>query len=391
IVFLSFCALNLFYGLVWRFIVYMALDTRAFAGLLSQRVILAATAERLPALVEAAGDSTIAGRLEVTALASEGPEDSEAAVEIEPLLTESVSFDQVPGLAEENCVDLVLLDPEGVAPGRWLALAEDLAAVGVPVRLISGHEPDIGLGLDAGEPGSAGKQELLVKPISGFDALAKRTVDIAVSFFVLVLASPLMFFIALAIRVSSRGSVIYRQERVGRNGVVFNLLKFRSMVPEAERHTGPVWSSRDDDRVIPGIGRFIRRNGLDELPQFWNVLTGGMSLVGPRPERAYFFDQYPELYRGRLAVRPGLTGLAQVSCRHTTSVNRKVRHDLYYIRNYSLALDSEILWRTLVMLLKEEWRLVFGKDDSRERKGMKASGKVAKVQSGKGKSKAQSS
>jgi lipopolysaccharide/colanic/teichoic acid biosynthesis glycosyltransferase len=203
--------------------------------------------------------------------------------------------------------------------------------------------------------------EILAEPIGGFQALVKRMLDIAVSVLVLMAAAPLLLAIALAIKLKSPGPVIYSQERVGREGVVFNLYKFRSMVAGAERATGPVWSSAEDARIIPGIGHFIRRTGLDELPQFWNVLNGRMSLVGPRPERAYFFDSYPELYRGRLTVRPGLTGLAQVSCRPTRQVEEKVSQDLCYIRNYSIGLDLEILWRTSVMLVRDEWRALFGR------------------------------
>ena len=126
-----------------------------------------------------------------------------------------------------------------------------------------------------------------------------------------------------------------------------------------EQKTGPVWSGPRDERVVPGVGAFIRRTGLDELPQFWNVLLGDMSLVGPRPERAFFFSSYPELFR---AVRPGLTGLAQLVYRESRDIRRKVSLDLKYIRNYSLAMDIEILWQTVVMLIKQELGLLRDRD-----------------------------
>jgi len=355
-VFLSFCVLVLFYGLAWRLVAQFVL-AGSWSFLLSERALLVASAGRLPGLVETLKE-TAGERLEIVALAAEGS--GNLGKDELPLKVQG-SFDEVPRLAEEFGVDVVLLEPEGIAPKRWLTLAESLASRGVSIRLVSGVTSELGLQLQQDILDEAAQLGLIVKPIRGVQALLKRAIDIGVSLLVLILSAPLMCLIAVAIKLSSPGPVIYKQERVGRNGVVFPVYKFRSMIHGAERNTGPVWSGTDDERIIPGIGHFLRRTGLDELPQFWNVLTGRMSLVGPRPERAYFFDSYPELYRGRLAVRPGLTGLAQVSCRNTTSVSRKVRHDLYYIRNYSLALDVEILWRTLAMLLRQEARAIFGR------------------------------
>ncbi len=341
---LMFCLLSAVYGLAWRFAAQLMLDLSLFAPLARERVLLVASVGRIADLLSRLQAS--AARAEPVAVAVDGEgEPPEGLV--------AGKFEQADTLARENRVDLVLLDPEGIEPGRWLPLAEKLAGRGVELRLVPGGEP--GAGDVMTPPGP------LDEPMSGFAALAKRLLDIALSLGVLVLASPLMLMITLAIRFSSRGPVLYTQERVGRQGVTFEVRKFRTMVHGAERDTGPVWSGRDDERVLPGIGRFLRRTGLDELPQFWNVLTGRMSLVGPRPERAFFFDSYPELYRGRLAVRPGLTGLAQVFCRETTSVSRKVQHDLYYIRNWSLGLDVEILWLTFVMLVRQEFRVLTGR------------------------------
>lgn len=348
-VLLFFCLLTAVYGLAWRFVAQLILDIPLFAPLARERVLLAASSGRIADLLSRLQAS--ATRAEPVAMAVEG----------EGELPDGLiagKFEQADMLVRENSVDLVLLDPEGIEPGRWLPLAEKLAGRGVELRLVPGGE----LGADdvMARPGP------LDEPMSGFSALAKRLLDVAVSLLVLVLASPLMMVIWVAIRFSSRGPVVYRQERVGRHGVTFEVRKFRTMIHEAERDTGPVWSGRDDHRVLPGVGHFLRRTGLDELPQFWNVFTGRMSLVGPRPERAFFFDSYPELYRGRLAVRPGLTGLAQVSCRETTSVSRKAQHDLYYIRNWSLGLDVEILWLTFVMLVRQEFRVLRGRNGDKE-------------------------
>ena len=345
LVVLFFCMLTAVYGLTWRFVAQLILDIPLFAPLTRERVLLAASSGRLNDLLSRLQAS--AARVEPVVVAVDGegelPEGLKAG-----------NFEQADTLARDHRVDLVLLDPEGIEPGRWLPLAEKLAARGVELRLVPGGEQ--GASDVMSRPGP------LDEPVSGFFAMAKRLLDVTISLLVLVLASPLMLIIWLAIRFSSRGPAVYNQERVGRHGVTFEVRKFRTMVHEAERDTGPVWSGRDDQRVLPGVGHFLRRTGLDELPQFWNVFTGRMSLVGPRPERAFFFDSYPELYRGRLAVRPGLTGLAQVSCRETTSVSRKAQHDLYYIRNWSLGLDVEILWLTFVMLVRQEFRVLCGRN-----------------------------
>ncbi|MBW7998237.1 MAG: sugar transferase [Candidatus Glassbacteria bacterium] len=350
LVVLLFCLLTALYGLAWRFAAQLILDLPFFAPLARERVLLAAAAGRIADLMARLEAS--AARVEPVALAVEG----DAGL---PKGLPSGSLDEAERLAATHRIDLVLLDPEDIEPARWLPLAEKLAALGVELRLVPRSDQAGGRGPSADVMGDPGP---LVEPVSGFPALLKRVLDTVISLFVLVIACPLLLAITLAIRFSSPGAVLYRQERVGRHGITFEVRKFRTMVPEAERETGPVWSGRDDARVLPGVGRFLRRTGLDELPQFWNVLTGRMSLVGPRPERPFFFDSYPELYRGRLAVRPGLTGLAQVSCRETTSVSRKVQHDLYYIRNWSLGLDVEILWLTFVMLVRQEFRILTGKN-----------------------------
>jgi exopolysaccharide biosynthesis polyprenyl glycosylphosphotransferase len=351
IVALLFCVFSAVYGLVWRFAAQVMLDLPFFAPLARERVLLAATGERIGDLLARLQRST--SRAEPVALAVDGEGDF-------PEGLRRGTLDEADQLARFCRVDLVLLDPEGIEPGRWLPLAERLASLGVELRLVPVTEAG------DGEPAGAdilGHPGPLDEPLSGFAAMVKRLVDIVISSVVLVVAAPLMLIITVAVRLSSPGPVLYRQERVGRNGIMFEVRKFRTMVAEAERDTGPVWSGEGDSRVLPGIGQFLRRTGLDELPQFWNVLTGRMSLVGPRPERPFFFDSYPELYRGRLAVRPGLTGLAQVSCRDTTSVNRKVQHDLYYIRNWSLGMDVEILWLTFVMLVRQEFRFLTGRGD----------------------------
>ncbi|MGB9693044.1 MAG: exopolysaccharide biosynthesis polyprenyl glycosylphosphotransferase, partial [Candidatus Sumerlaeaceae bacterium] len=187
-------------------------------------------------------------------------------------------------------------------------------------------------------------------PLRGWNVVFKRAFDIVVSATILVLASPLMAVIALAVKLSSPGPILYKQTRVGLDGRKFKIVKFRSMVANAEETTGPVWASPDDPRVTR-VGRFLRRWNLDELPQFWNVLRGDMSLVGPRPERPHFVKQFRESiprYMARHRVKCGITGWAQVNgLRGQTPIEDRIAYDLYYIENWSFWLDLKILALTL--------------------------------------------
>ena len=192
-----------------------------------------------------------------------------------------------------------------------------------------------------------------------FQAAAKRALDVAASLFLLVLTFPLMLLVALAVSFDSPGPVLYRQQRVGRYGQVFTLLKFRSMRADAERGGTPVWAAKGDDRVT-SIGRIIRATRIDELPQLFNVLRGEMSLVGPRPERPHFVEQLAEIipfYRERSLAKPGITGWAQVNYPYGASVEdarEKLAYDLYYIKHRGLLLDLLVLLSTVrVILLRE--------------------------------------
>ena len=185
--------------------------------------------------------------------------------------------------------------------------------------------------------------------------MIKRLVDLALAAVGLVLASPLMLLTALAVRLESSGPVLYRQERVGENGRVFTLCKFRSMRTDAENGT-PIWAKENDDRVTR-VGRFIRLTRLDELPQLWNVLRGDMSFVGPRPERPFFVEQLAAVipfYSERHAVKPGVTGWAQVKYQYGSSVEdamEKLRYDLYYIKHLSIVFDLTIVVDTVKVII----------------------------------------
>jgi lipopolysaccharide/colanic/teichoic acid biosynthesis glycosyltransferase len=182
-----------------------------------------------------------------------------------------------------------------------------------------------------------------------------RALDIIGSAVILFLALPAMLVAALMIKISSSGTILYRQKRVGKNGRVFTLYKFRTMVNNAEEHTGPIWAAEDDPRVT-SIGRILRRTRLDELPQLFNVLWGDMSLVGPRPERPYFVRQHRALQGIRLAVKPGLTGLAQIRSFYNLKPEHKIKYDYLYIRKRCLLLNLYVLLQTLpVIFSKKGW------------------------------------
>lgn len=190
--------------------------------------------------------------------------------------------------------------------------------------------------------------------LTGFNRFLKRAMDVVFAGFLLVAFSPLWAVITLIIKLTSRGPVLYRQDRVGQDGRTFELLKFRSMRQDAEAETGPVFAQANDERVTL-FGRFLRRTSLDEITQLFNVLKGDMSVVGPRPERPYFVEKFASdvpRYVERHKVKSGMTGWAQVNgLRGNTSIARRVEYDLYYIENWSLLFDLKVILRTLAQVI----------------------------------------
>jgi lipopolysaccharide/colanic/teichoic acid biosynthesis glycosyltransferase len=180
--------------------------------------------------------------------------------------------------------------------------------------------------------------------------MIRRAVDIVVSALALALSSPLLLGAMLAIRVESPGPVIYRQRRAGRGGTPFDVLKLRTMVDGAE-HIGAGLAVNANDSRITRVGAFLRRSSLDELPNLLNVLRGEMTLIGPRPTLPAQVEQYTDRQRGRLAVKPGITGWAQVNGRASLPWSERIELDLYYVEHRSLSLDLRILLRTPAMVL----------------------------------------
>lgn len=199
--------------------------------------------------------------------------------------------------------------------------------------------------------------EISPQPMPLWERGVKRLLDVVVCLTVLIVGLPLFALLAIIIKLDSKGPIIYAQRRVGRKGKIFTMYKFRTMRNDAEASSGPTWAVENDPRVT-NVGFWLRKLRLDELPQVINVLNGTMSLVGPRPERPHFVDQFKiqiPLYTRRLRVRPGITGWAQVKWKYDSSlddVKEKTKYDLYYVENISLKMDMKILIVTLLTMIK---------------------------------------
>jgi Undecaprenyl-phosphate glucose phosphotransferase len=188
-------------------------------------------------------------------------------------------------------------------------------------------------------------------PLQGFKSWVKRSIDVLLSSLAVVTLAIPFGIIAALVKFTSKGPIFYQQERMGLDGKAFTVWKFRSMYLDAEDTSGPVWARDDDPRATP-VGRWLRKLDLDELPQFLNVLRGDMSIVGPRPERPFFVEQFKHRipqYMLRHKVKAGITGWAQVNgWRGNTSLEKRIEYDLYYIEHWSVGLDLKIMWLTLV-------------------------------------------
>ena len=218
--------------------------------------------------------------------------------------------------------------------------------------------------------GSIQTMELESIPLDGWGRIIKRICDIVSSLVLLIILMPLMLIIALLIKLTSKGPVLYSNKRIGRNENTFGFIKFRSMyLDQCDYTAGAKWTTQSDDetRITP-IGKLLRKTNLDELPQLWNILIGDMSVVGPRPELPKFVEKFekeiPEYFR-RHKVKVGLTGWAQVNgLKGDTSIKERVRYDIYYIENWSLWLDLKIIFKTIGLIIYET---IFGKYEYRNR------------------------
>jgi len=268
-------------------------------------------------------------------------------------------IDRIEQIVAEHDVDHVFvalpLSRYGELPEVYRALSKVLAEV----QLVPDVPSMAGMKLRMREIDHVSFLGLRQNPHYGWPRVAKRAMDLALGGLALAMLAPLMTALAVGVKLSGRGPIFYRQQRMGLRGRTFAMLKFRSMHIGAEQGTGPVWAARDDRRCTP-LGRFMRRWSLDELPQLFNVLAGHMSLVGPRPERGVFVEKFrheiPD-YTQRHQVKAGMTGWAQVhGWRGNTSLRHRIQCDLWYISHWSLWLDVKILVMTLFGGLRERGR-----------------------------------
>jgi Undecaprenyl-phosphate glucose phosphotransferase len=218
------------------------------------------------------------------------------------------------------------------------------------IKVVPGSYEFMGLrgGMDA--LGELPMLSLQGSPLHGWDRVFKRAFDLLLGFLILAILSPLLFVISLLVKLTSEGPILYQQERVGFDGRLFQMFKFRTMKKDAEKETGPVWARENDSRRTK-VGALLRKISLDELPQLFNVVKGEMSLVGPRPERPNFVKEFRNKiprYMLRHKIKAGMTGWAQINgWRGNTSLEKRIEHDLYYIQNWSIGLDVKILLMTI--------------------------------------------
>lgn len=259
-------------------------------------------------------------------------------------------FGELGRYVEQTRADQVLIALPGHQYQELDRILRTLADATVGIQIVPDVHEYVTLGCEVEDFDGLPIVNLNDSPLNGWGAVAKRATDVFLSAFALIVLAPLFMLLAILVKLSSPGPVFYRQERMGMDGRTFSMFKFRSMRIDAEAQTGAVWAVKNDQRRT-WLGTFLRATSLDEIPQFWNVLKGDMSLVGPRPERPVFVQQFRKdipHYMLRHKVKAGITGWAQVNgWRGDTSLQRRIECDLYYIRNWSYLLDWKILFLTL--------------------------------------------
>ncbi len=317
-------------------------------GIAQQRALIVGTGEVGRMILSAIRRSPGLGYHVVGFIGDEAPEGLDA-----PLLG---TTQELSSLIKEHQIDEVIIALPEASHEEILPLISDCRQGKVTIKVFPDVFQIIASEVSVGDLG--GLPLLTVRDIAlrGWKLTLKRAMDLVESAVGLVLLSPLLLFLALLIKLDSKGSVFYTQERMGLDSVPFQMIKFRSMKEGAEDETGPVWAAKEDPRCTRA-GAFLRRFSLDELPQLINVLLGEMSLVGPRPERPIFVEQFKQLiprYMERHQEKAGMTGWAQVSgLRGDTSIIERTKYDLYYIENWSLLFDIKILLKTFLQLFRE--------------------------------------
>jgi exopolysaccharide biosynthesis polyprenyl glycosylphosphotransferase len=265
------------------------------------------------------------------------------------------TYTDMPALIKQHGVESIIISDISNSPNEISRVIDNVGETRLIIYMVPSLHDVITGHLKTNQVFGVPLMVLLQDHMPSWEAQVKRLMDIIVSFGILVFGAPLWLLLAAIIKVTSGGPAVFRQERVGRNGKTFVMMKFRSMYQDAEKRTGPVWATENDPRITP-VGRFLRKTRLDEIPQFINVLKGEMSLVGPRPERAFFIEQLRKeipWYVRRIKMKPGITGWAQVKHKYDASiedVKQKVLYDLYYFENMSILLDLKIILRTVLVV-----------------------------------------
>ncbi len=346
VVLLIFLLLSTAGLVVVRGAVYRWRMTRFQQGEGLTRALIVGTGDVARALRQRIQDHPGAGQAVIGFLADDATEVGQTVAGLPVLGT----VEQVQAVVEREAIHLVYVALPLEAHQRLKDVLNNLEDEMVDVKVVPDLLDFVVLQSSAEDFDGLPVISLKQVPLAGWGAVAKRLFDIVFSAGVLVLGAPVFAIIALAIKLNSRGPVFYLQERMGLDGRVFRLYKFRSMRVDAEAETGAVWAKEGDPRRTT-VGAFLRRTNLDELPQFYNVLRGEMSIVGPRPERPVFIAQFrtqiPK-YMLRHKAKAGLTGWAQVNgWRGDTDLRQRIECDLFYIENWSFWLDLRIIWMTV--------------------------------------------
>jgi exopolysaccharide biosynthesis polyprenyl glycosylphosphotransferase len=358
----TFVAIVIPTGVVLMLLLRLALRRSVYrrrrAGQWSSTILAVGTRESVGHLAEIAHRTPFAGLQVVGACV----EDAEVGAEVARGVPVVGDTSQAAELAERLDVDVVAVAGSGLGPRRIRELGWALEGTRRNMVMAPGLTEVAGPRVHVSPVDGLPLMWVDQPQFTGFPRIVKRAVDVVGSAGILLLASPLLILLALAVRLTSRGPAIYRSKRFGLGGREFTVLKFRSMYRDAdarlrelEEHNdcadGLLFKMRRDPRVTP-VGRLLRQLSLDELPQLVNVLLGSMSLVGPRPHFEHQVEQYRDDVRRRLLVKPGLTGLWQVSGRSDLSWEESVRLDLYYVENWSLGFDFAIIARTASAVLR---------------------------------------
>jgi exopolysaccharide biosynthesis polyprenyl glycosylphosphotransferase len=269
------------------------------------------------------------------------------------------NMEKLPAVLSNNKIEEVIIASENLDADSVLNIIAKVDRYKIPIKLIPDYY-EILSGYRTSHIYGISLVRFVTSNMKTWEWIVKRFIDILLSLFVIVVFMPVWLIVAAMIKIDSSGPILYSQIRSGRNKKEFKIFKFRSMTKDAEKG-GAQWAQKNDMRVTK-VGAFLRKSGIDEVPQFLNVLIGDMSVVGPRPERPVFIkdlEKQVEFYSRRLLVKPGITGWAQLKYKYDESiedVKRKVKDDLYYIRNMSVVLDIKIIVQTALTVF-HKWKL----------------------------------